>query len=122
MLQQVKRLSLCHLPVVIHPQKNAFTHSMSTRAALEFSFNVAPRLCYRPSRTKLSYYKRVYNDHAQPAGTLDNVVAGSVTRARSAMDGYEWHAQHREQIFRAIAGSFASISSSVNRISVEIYA
>ena len=57
----------------------------------------------------------------QSARTLENLVARSVARARSEMDGYELRDHRSQQLFRPVGGYFPDFSSSVGSISEEIY-
>ena len=48
-------------------------------------------------------------------------MARTAAGSRSRMDGYELHGHLSEQLFRAVGEYFANFSSSVGRISEEIY-
>ena len=61
------------------------------------------------------------SEHPRAADATENPMARTAVGSRSGMDEYELHGHLSEQLFRAVGGYFANFSSSVSRISKEIY-
>jgi hypothetical protein len=59
--------------------------------------------------------------HFESKDATEKRVARTVAYSHSGMNGYELRGHRRKQIFRAIGGYFANLSSSANRIRGEIY-
>ncbi|MFT5334288.1 MAG: hypothetical protein ACI9GB_002195 [Halioglobus sp.] len=59
--------------------------------------------------------------HLESEDATEKRVARTVAYSPSGMNGYKLRDHLSEQIFRAIGGYFANFSSSINRISEEIY-
>ena len=72
---------------------------------------------YRDGTTQLAFEPVDFIARLATEKPMARTAAGS----RSGMDKYELHGHLSEQLFRAVGGYVANFSSSVSRISQEIY-